>query len=38
MLQEADYLISGGTVITVDEDRRIIREGAVLWILRVISR
>ena len=29
MPQEADYLICGGTVITVDEERRIIRDGAV---------
>lgn len=37
MPQEADYLIYGGTVITVDEDRRIIREGAAFSISRVIS-
>ena len=29
MPQKADYLLSGGTVITVDEERRIIRDGAV---------
>ncbi len=27
--QEVDVLISGGTVITMDDDRRVIREGAV---------
>ena len=29
MPESADYLLSGGTVITVDEERRIIRDGAV---------
>jgi hypothetical protein len=31
MTERADYMLAGGTVITVDAERRILRDGAVVF-------